>query len=245
MSPRSRRFAEAVATAAAGSVLGGLAARAVGLGDVALTVAAVAGANGAISGWRQIYAWRRPTGVVAFVLDSTWSAPMTAAGLVGHAVGFVQRDSGYVADLSRRADRHVYRRGFTPRRGFATTLGPVVAGAGDVTSARRRRLVVDHEHVHCWQARWLGPAFPVLYVGWTVLGGAVGVVVWLLARRDQRFTDVVETFGYYLNPLEWWAYSRDGDWPPRGKVDGLGWSDPCCRPLVAVRADRGSPAAPR
>ena len=47
---------------------------------------------------------------LAFVLDSTWAVPMTAAALAAHAVAARQGDrGGYLADLSRRANRHVYR----------------------------------------------------------------------------------------------------------------------------------------
>ena len=97
--------------------------------------------------------------------------------------------AGYVPELSTRQNRHVYRRGFMPRRGFATTLGNVIGGAGDIERPRRRRLVTDHEDVHCWQARWLGPLYPMpsTSVGpW--LAGAAGIVIWAVRRRDERFT---------------------------------------------------------
>ena len=161
---------------------------------------------------------------------------MTSAGLFANAVGLAMPSSGYVPELSYRQNRHVYRRGFMPRKGFAITLGHVIGGAADVESERRRRLITDHEDVHCWQARWFGPLFPVLYGGWMIVGGGVGMVVWLVARRNDRFTEVVESSAYFLNPFEWWAYSRDGYWPPKGKVEGFGWKRPCCRPLAVARA---------
>jgi len=204
---------------------------------VPVAAASVAAANGAISGWRGIYDWSCSKGLVAFTLDSTWALPMTAAGLVANAVGLVQRNAGFVPELSDRQNRHVYRRGFMPRRGFAITLGNVIGGAGEIERPRRRRLVTDHEDVHCWQGRWFGPLYPMLYVGWTVVAGAAGMVVWALRRRDAQFTKVVESTAYYLNPFEWWAYSRDDHWPPSGKVAGLGWTRPCCRPLAEVRGD--------
>lgn len=213
-------------------MLGGAAGSVIGLGVAA---GAVAAANGAVSGWRGVYQWRQRSGVVAFVLDSTWSLTMTAAALFANGVAAVQRDSGYVPELSYRQNRHVHRRGFMPRSGFATTLGNVIGGAGNVDVARRRRLITDHEDVHCWQARWMGPLFPLVYGVWTILGGAVGMVIWATRRRQDPFTKVVESSAYYLNPLEWWAYSRDDHWPPSGKVAGLGWGRPCCRPLAAVR----------
>jgi hypothetical protein len=135
------RTAEAAGAAIAGAALGGLAGSFVGLG---VPVAAVAGLNGAISGWRRIYQWRRPAGVVAFALDSTWAMPTTCAGVVAHAVGAVRGQAGYAPALSERQNRHVYERGMQIRRGFATTFGNVVCGAGDVSRARRAKLVTDH-----------------------------------------------------------------------------------------------------
>lgn len=231
--PAASRLFEAAVTAGAGAGLGAATGALVGLAGPG---AVIAGLNGAVSGWRGIYDWQHLRGATAFVLDSTWSLAMTGAGLVANGVAAVQRDAGYVPELSRRQNRHVHRRGFMPRRGFAITLGNVIGGAGDVSVARRRRLITDHEDVHCWQARWLGPLFPIAYVGWTVVAGGAGMVIWLVRRRDAPFTKVVESSAYYLNPLEWWAYSRDDHWPPSGKVVGLGWKRPCCRPLATTRA---------
>jgi hypothetical protein len=204
----------------------------------------VAAANGAASGWRRVYDWRSPKGVTAAVLDSTWALPMTAAALFANAVGAVTR-GGYVDDLSRRSNRHVYERGFMPRKGFAITLGNVISGAADCSKPRRRRLITDHEDVHVWQARWLGPLYPVVYVGWMITAGAVGSVAWAARHRDQPIGKVVETYGYYLNPLEWWAYSRDDHWPPGGKVVGIGWKRPAVKPFSSTRPDRSAPTAPR
>jgi hypothetical protein len=250
--PANPAVLEAACVAVAGGTLAGVTWSLVGL---TWPAAAVGAANGAISGARRIYGWRAPTGPLAFALDSTWGLPMTTAAIVAHGIAATQgRAAGFVTQLSERADRHVYVRGLRIRKGFAITLGNVVCGAGDdvLTSPRRARLVTDHEDVHIWQARWLGPLFPVMYVGWTVLGGATGAVVWLVRRRGEPFTKVVETCAYYLNPFEWWAYSRDDRWPPAHKVAGLGWSRPCVRPFSELprrsarrRAPAGIPATPR
>lgn len=229
---RRRRLAEAVGVAAGGAAFAGAVGSAVG---AAVPLAVVGGLNGAISGWRGIYEWGCSRGLIAFTLDSTWGLPMTAAGLVANTVGVVHPNAGYVPELSERKNRHVHRRGFMPRKGFAITLGNVISGAGDVERPRRARLITDHEDVHCWQARWFGPFFPALYVGWMVAGGVAGAVIWLVARRRDRFTKVVESSAYFLNPFEWWAYSRDDYWPPTGKVADFGWKRPCCRPLAASR----------
>ena len=239
MNPRSRRLVETAAVAIFGGALAGGVGVLVGL---TLPAAAVGAASGALAGWRRIYDWRRPTGVVAFALDSTWGLPMTSAALFSNTVGLLSSHSGYVPELSERCNRHVYRRGFVPRKGFAITVGNVVSGAGDVEVPRRARLVTDHEDVHVWQARWFGPAYPVLYVGWMILGAVVGGVMWLVSRRRRgdRLPATMETVAYFLNPFEWWAYSRDAYWPPSGKVLDLGWKQPCCRPLVEARPNRPS-----
>ncbi len=226
--PDGGSFSEAAAV----GVLGGVVASAVGapLG-LAVPFAAIGAVNGVVAGWRRIYDWSCSNGVVAFVLDSTWSIPMTAAGLASQALGLLRGRPGYDSSLSRRSNRMVFQRGFVPRRGFAITVGNVISGAGDTSNPRRRQLVTDHENVHVWQSRWLGPLYPLMYGAWMLGGGAVGMLVWVSRRRDEPFTKVVESCAYYLNPFEWWAYSRDDHWPPSGKVRGLGWRKPIVAPL--------------
>jgi hypothetical protein len=223
---------EALAASAAGAALAGAVGSLVG---VAVPAAVIGGLNGLVSGHRGIYDWRAPKGVAAFVLDSTWALGTTAAGLVSHAVAAVRGDAGYSEELSRRANRHVYARGLQPRRGFATTFGNVVNGAGDLSSARRAKLVTDHEDVHVWQARGFGPTYPVLYLGWAVGGAVGGAALWLLKRRDQPFTKVVESCAYYLNPFEYWAYSRDDHWPPHGLPETIGPRRPIVRSFSSFR----------
>jgi hypothetical protein len=244
---RRRRSLAVLETAAAGAAGGALGAMSLALVGLAWPGAAIGALNGALGGWRETYSWRRPIGPLAFVLDSTWASPLTAAALVTHGVAAVQREhGGYLDELSRRANRHVYARGFRIRRGFLITIGNTVHGAGPqaLTSPRRRRVVTDHEDVHVWQGRWLGPLYPLLYGGWLVLGGAAGAVVWAVRGRRAPFTKVVETCAYYLNPFEWWAYSRDGNWPPASKVSGLGWRAPVVRPLSETPRRAARPARP-
>ncbi|MGB9346069.1 MAG: hypothetical protein WCA90_08545, partial [Ilumatobacteraceae bacterium] len=184
--------------AAAVGVVGGALGVAVGAPfGIALPLGAVGAVNGAITGWRRIYDWGCSAGPVGFVLDSTWGLPMTAAGVASQALGVLRGAPGYDASLSRRANRMVFRRGFVPRSGFAITVGNVVSGAGDTSLPRRRKLVTDHEDVHVWQARWFGPFYPVLYGGWMLAGGAVGIVVWAVTRRSDPFAKVVESCAYY------------------------------------------------
>lgn len=226
---------EAAATGAGGALLGGAAGLVVG---APIAGAVVGGLNGLVSGRRRIYDWRSPKGVAAFALDSTWALCTTTSGLLAHAVAAARGDAGWAPSLSERCNRHVYARGFQPRRGFAITLGNVVNGVGDPDRPRRAKLVTDHEDVHVWQARLLGPVYPALYVGWAVGAGAVGAIGWLVRHRDQPFGKVVEAYAYYLNPFEWWAYSRDDHWPPTGKVPGIGWRRPAVRSFAALGRPR-------
>ena len=64
------------------------------------------------------------------------------------------------------------------------------------------------------------------------------------AAAASRSAQVVETCAYYLNPFEWWAYSRDGHWPPTNKLAGLGWQTPCVRPLSETPRRQARPARP-
>jgi hypothetical protein len=234
----SGSWAEAVATAVAGALLGWFAGAWMHP-VVGAVMAAVAGVNGAISGWRQIYPWRLTAGVIAFVLDSTWAIIPVAGSLLAHLGALLRKNSGYDASLSRRRSRHVYQGGLTLKPGFALTVGNVIAGAGDLSGARRRRLVTDHEYVHVWQARWFGPFYLVIYGLWAGLGALVGIVLWLVRGRREKLGVVVESVAYYLNPFEWWAYSRDNLWPPPAKVKDLGYRRAAVRPLAATRVERG------
>ena len=231
------RAAEALLVALAGAALGG------GLGwlvhpAVGVAAGAVAAANGSVSGWRGTYSWRRPVGWLAFVLDSTWATLPMVGALVAHSVAAFQHGGGYEPSLGLRQNRHVYRRGACLKKGYSFTIGNVISAAGDVDVPRRRRLITDHEDVHVWQSRWFGALYPVIYGLWSALGSVGGVVIWAARGRREPIGKVVESCSYYLNPFEWWAYSRDDHWPPGGKVAGLGWSKAAAKPLATLRRRR-------
>ena len=222
--PRSRN--EALAAGIVGAALGGATLTPVGLTPVG---ALVGGANGAISGWRQVYDWQRAKGIAAFVLDSTWGLVGTAIGVSVHAVQRGRRDAGYHDELSRRQGHHVYAGGVRLKRGFAVTWGNVISNAAgtrglDPSTAAgqsRRALIRRHESLHVWQSRIFGPLYPALYAGWVVAGATVGLVAGLTRGRDVY--RAIETLAYYDNPFEVWAYRRDGKWPPRGADESLAW----------------------
>ena len=230
-----RRAAAVVEGLATGAVGAGLAWVALSplerLADGSAAVgAAAAGLNGMISGAAGAYAWRRVRGWLCFVVDSTWGLLGVSSGLLLHAVNVIYRNPSYVVGMSRRANRHVYESGFSVRPGFALALGNVVSGAGgsaglrgDSPGAVRRRKLVDvHEGVHLFQNRLLGPLYPLLYLGWMVVAGAAGLMVSLLGDRKNRWA-VMETFAYYDNPFEYWAYRNDDYWPPHGAHPRYVW----------------------
>ena len=135
-------------------------------------------------------------------------------------------DNSYFVQLNWNVD--VFDRQF---------FGNVVSGAGLTKSPLRRARVIDrHEHVHVWQARWFGPLYPLVYGAWTVLGAAFGVVAWGARGRDEQLWNVVDTTAYYSNPFEWWAYSREGRWPPPAANADLTWR----RPIRVFRAGKSS-----
>jgi hypothetical protein len=238
------RVTEALGAGLVGAVLGGLTGRRVGWRS---TGALIGGVNGLIGGWKQIYQWRKPRGALAFGVDSTWALATTAAGLFSHLIAaattIAGRPAHYSAALSERQGRHVYSGGFRPRSGFVVTLGNVVSGAGDLDHARSVKLVTDHEQVHINQARAMGPMYPVIYGGAMAAGAMVAIGVALKNRMSPpsgpspRVVDLIETYAYYCNPCEWWAYSRDGNWPPPGKLPGRGWARPVAKPLSAVKVN--------
>ncbi len=201
MTRPSRQLAEATALGAAGAVLAGLSWSTVGL---AAPAAVVGGANGVLSGARGVYG-RDRAGALAFVLDSTWALATTTGSVGLHLVDGALRAS-YLPEISHRQNRHVYRGGFTPRRGYAVTVGNVISSAGDVSVDSRRRLVEEHEETHVWQARILGPLFAPAYLGWSVIGAVIGAIQWLtFASPRPRLASVVDRLAYRANPFELWA----------------------------------------
>jgi len=220
--------AEAAVVGAAGAAIGWLAGAWLHT-IVGVVMAVVAGVNGVLCGARGIYPWRRVSGWLAFVLDSSWATLPVMVSLLTHPVGW----RTYVPAMSRRHGHHVYSGGFTFKPGFALTVGNVIAGAGDVSRARRAKLIEHHEAVHVWQARWFGPLYLPLYGLWAGLGALAGLVMWAVRGRRQPRSAMVESCSYYMNPFEWWAYSRDDLWPPPGLHESVGWKRPAVRSFVA------------
>ena len=176
------RRSAAVEAAAAGvgsAALGGLVLYPFGLAPLG---AFIAGANGVISGWRGIYDWRRGAGWAGVALDATWGMVGITGSLGVHLLNRFRGDAGYLPQLSVRQGRHVYRRGFSPRKKFAFTVGNTITNVGAIEDPRRRSLIEVHEGLHVWQQRWFGPIFPIVYGVWMAGGAITGGIVWLRHR---------------------------------------------------------------
>jgi hypothetical protein len=143
---------------------------------------------------------RGPRGAGLFAADHTWSLPNTICGSV-----FLlrQRTRGHRVD---KEATHLSGRVFMVEeslRGYATAIGPVIAGATESTRA--------HEELHVRQARLFGPFYVPLvlanYVLFTI------APVWLLYHDHQRFP-IRGAASYLTNGVyrhvwhEEWAYRR-------------------------------------
>lgn len=223
---------EGLATGAIGAALGWVALSSLEFITTPYVIAgaAVGALNGLISGAAGVYAWRSVRGWACFVADSTWGLLGVASGLALHLANIAHRNPSYVVGMSRRANRHVYEGGYSIRPGFALALGNVVSSGGGSAglrgqsqrAERRRKLVDVHEGAHLFQNRLLGPIYPVVYLGWMVAAAAAGLIVSFMGERTHVWK-VVETFAYYDNPFEYWAYRKDDYWPPMGAHPRYVW----------------------
>lgn len=227
---RGAQLGEAIVVTVAGAVLGGGAGWLVGEVLAGSTVLAVAGAavgaaNGAVSGYAQIYRWESYTGWLSFLADSTWALLGTVLGLVViHLPNAFWPEAGYRSDLCRRKDFHLYQGGMRLKAGFAFTLGNAASNGATLRGFVREDFIMNHERLHVIQSRIFGPLYQLVYVVWYPLGAVVAFVVWL-TDRDVSLPALVQTAGYYDNPFEYWAYRNDNHWRPGGVISKLAWPD--------------------
>ena len=180
----------------------------VGGGLGLLIGALVAVGFAAVYGWAitaaGVYHWGSPGGVVAFILDHTWSAVNTLVGALFLAGNVV---------FGNTLDRTFTRRNVVGLRngvfpGFATTIGTVQAGTG--------MGIDDHEAVHVLQARIFGPLYIPMVVGNYII--ATVLPYWLL-YHDRTARPITGLFTYFkrgVYPHTWneeWAYKVQGT-PP-------------------------------
>jgi len=156
--------------------------------------AAMAATNGALTGSRGVYNWGRPSGWLAFGLDSSWGLTGTTLGnalVATNAIwpGGAQFDSGE----SKRKNRQVYLEGFyTPAQpGYAFTQGNVISNLNRTSGGHSGELLA-HESFHVTQSRLAGKWFQYSYLGWTGFFGGIGLA----------FGGQAKSAGYKQNPWE-------------------------------------------
>jgi hypothetical protein len=179
-------------------------------GPIGLLVGLAIGlALGAAYGWAitagKAYDYSSPGGVVAFVVDHSWSVLNTLVGslfLAGNVVFGNKLDKAFTQNRNRIG----LHNGVFP--GFATTIGTVQAGTG--------MGIDDHEAVHVLQARIFGPMYMPLVIGNYIL--ATVLPYWLL-YHDRTARPITGLFTYFkrgVYPHTWneeWAYKVQGT-PP-------------------------------
>lgn len=139
------------------------------------------------------------------IVDHTWSLPNTLVGSIYLALNLIFGNRLDEAQSKGRSSL-VLRKGIFG--GFATTLGNVEAG----TDAA----IADHEYVHVFQARLLGPLYlPLVGLNYVI---ATILPYWLLYH--DKAGHPIKSFGDYfmrgVYPHVWneeWAYRVQGS-PP-------------------------------
>lgn len=178
-------------------------------GGLGFLIGALIGlALGAVYGWAlttvRAYDFGSAGGIVAYVVDHTWSVLNTLVGalfLTGNVVFGNKLDRTF----SQRSVVGL-QNGVFP--GFATTIGTVQAGTN--------MGIDDHEAVHVLQARIFGPLFiPMVIVNYIL---ATVLPYWLL-YHDRTARPITGLFTYFkrgVYPHTWneeWAYKVQGT-PP-------------------------------
>jgi hypothetical protein len=159
---------------------------------------ATGGLTGLANGLWAVHRWPG-RGLLEFLLDVTWALPGSSAALLAHA--FALRGGAHAGEARHGA--HRYRRGLTPGRDFAFTLGAVMSNTGDHGPGSD---LFRHEMIHVWQARLAGPLFWTSYLAWMALAAPAAALVALARRRPLG--PFVQWWAYDQNPWEVMAYRR-------------------------------------
>lgn len=173
-------------------------------------------------GLSRAYVRRGPVGIVAFIVDHTWSLPNTVVGALWLGVNFLvgnRLDPVFNTTYSHVGlDRGLISVG---TKSFWTTIGPVQAGtnwvrepAEDTPAARATEAELrHHESLHVLQARLFGP----FYIPLVLLNYALATIApyWLL-YHDRVKTPINSLRSYFMDgvyPHVWneeWAYRVAG-----------------------------------
>jgi len=179
--------------------------------EVLLWMGTVVGAfTGMMNGCWQIHDWKG-IGWLAFPLDVTWGLAGATTGSLLHIINFAWAGHGD----ETRYDAHRYNSGMCFKAGFALTQGPVMSNLSDGPGAP----LYHHERTHVWQNRAFGPLFSLSYLGWM----AVWLIPGIIAAIVTRDAEAIQSWCYYNNPWETWAYLVGAG--PRTGRHPLIWGD--------------------
>lgn len=166
--------------------------------------------TGMMNGVWQIHDWKG-VGWLAFPLDVTWGLAGATTGTLLHLINFAW--AGHADET--RYDAHRYLSGMRFKPTFALTQGPVMSNLPDAPGVP----LYYHERTHVWQNRCFGPLFSLTYLGWMALWFVPGAIA-AMATKDA---EAIQSWCYYNNPWETWAYLVGAG--PRTGRHPLIWGD--------------------
>ncbi|WP_342236490.1 hypothetical protein [Inquilinus sp. OTU3971] len=184
-----------------------------GLLWIALVIGGLVGLN---DGLWAIQRWLG-FGVLTFLLDVTWGLAGSTNGVLLHLINIVWGDHADGEPESRQS-AHRYKSGFCLKKDFAFTQGAVMSRMLHTSSGDHRpgSDLHNHEFIHVWQNRILGPFFWFSYMGWMAVLFLPALIVGAIAKSVGN---TILYWCYYDDPWEVMAYtianksSRTGpDW---------------------------------
>jgi len=179
--------------------------------EIMMWIATFVGAfTGFMNGFWQIHDWKG-IGWLAFPLDVTWGLAGATTGSLLHIINFAWAGHGG----ETRYDAHRYSSGMRFKGTFALTQGPVMSNLPDLPGAT----LYSHERTHVWQNRIFGPMFTLTYLGWMAVWAIPGIIAAIVTRDAEA----IQSWCYYNNPWETWAYIVGAG--PRTGRHPLIWGD--------------------
>jgi hypothetical protein len=159
----------------------------------------VGGAVGVMDGLWAIHDWKG-WGWLAFPLDITWGLSGSTNGVLIHLIDFAWAGHRDGSDVDRN-ERHLYDSGFRIEKKSIFSQGSVITNAQYGTSNE-----FNHESVHGWQNRVLGPFFWMTYIAWMLLFLLPALFVGL-GKGKTGLT--IRWWTYENNPWEVMAYTME------------------------------------
>jgi hypothetical protein len=136
-------------------------------------------------------------GPIEFLLDVTWGLGGSTNGVLLHLINAVLTTH---AEGETRTGSHRYIKGFRLKKDFAFTQGAVMSDMGGWTPGSD---LFDHESIHVWQNRLLGPFFWFSYAAWMLLALIPSLIAGIIGKN---VSDAVQWWTYFNNPWEVMAY---------------------------------------